>query len=174
LAQVHDLSLGMALLTIAPQEFNIATLAPPNEFVGPNVPFDFKIWQTLVNYHQWASWMEGVADANLVDLDSEPFPYLGRGSKFHLDGPLRVSTLEILHWAPCQKLVYAVVTSQRKFACSYTIEFKPKQHQTAFMFEGEVEVFGLRRLISPLVARRYKRIFKRQCQRLATVLRQIQ
>jgi hypothetical protein len=162
----------MALLTVAPYRFQILLPAPPSEFVGPSLPLEFKIWEILVNYPQWSIWMEGVRAAKLIDSEGSPARGLGRGSKFSLYGPAKVRTLEILHWAPGRKLIYAIGPPRRKTAYSYEIEFDAHRRQASIVLMGEVEVFGLRRLVSRLIAQRYRHLFIRQGERLGKLLNQ--
>lgn len=159
----------MSLLTIAPHKFEISAQAPVNDFCGPPIPFDRRIWDVLVDWSKWKLWMENVKSAE-ISPNTEPNNKLGRGSTFVLYGISEESTLEILHWAPYRKLVYSVGSPKRRFACCYEIDFASEQNLASILVTGELEVLGFRRVVSILLARRYRKIFAHQCRRLANLI----
>ncbi len=160
----------MPLLPITPYEVKFPLQGPPVEFIGPVVPLDHRIWLTLVDYSKWPQWMGAVVDVK-PSADTQHSRHLGRGCTFHLNGVSKVSCLEILHWAPNQKFIYSVATPQRRFACCYEINFDAERHLVSIVLSGEVEAYGLRRLLGPLLAWRYKKIFAHQCQRFANLIK---
>jgi len=160
----------MAILTIPPCSFQIETQAPIEGFVGPIVPGHFKVWQGLVDYQHWHQWMEGAEQVKLVESGDDSFSQLGRGSTFRLRGPTGHRTLEILLWAPSQRLVYLIGTSTGRYACSFEVNLDRQTTTVSVVVGGEIEVLGVRRLVSTLIAYRYQRVFARQCQRLANQL----
>ncbi|MFT4863471.1 MAG: hypothetical protein ACI95C_002703 [Pseudohongiellaceae bacterium] len=159
----------MPLLPISPYELKIPLQPASVEFIGPLAPMDYRIWRALVDYSKWHQWMDAVVDVK-PSADIEYGPHMGRGCVFHLHGVSKVSTLEILHWSPSQTFIYSLGPPQRRFACCYDIDFDAQQHLVSIVLSGEVEVFGLRRLIGPLLAWRFKKVLARQCQRFVTVI----
>ncbi len=164
----------MAIVTIPSQVFKFTDQPSPEELVGPVVPLDFKIWQTLVDYSKWDQWMDDVYDVTLNDPITKPGNDFGRGSTFHLYGESRVRSMQILHWSPCHKFVYSITSSHTKIAHCYEIHLSPELNQASIAVSGEIELRGFKRLVSFLISRRYKKILGRQGQRFAAFINQKQ
>jgi hypothetical protein len=160
----------MSIVTISSQEFKFPDHSLPKERVGPDVPLNFRIWKTLVDYSRWNQWMDDVHDVTLNDPITKPSSDFGRGSTFHLYGSSGVQTLQILHWSPCQKFVYCITSAHPKIAHSYEIHLFPELQQASVTVSGEIEIRGIKRLVSFFITRRHKRILGRQGQRLAVLI----
>ncbi len=156
----------MTLLSFTIPDIKISPTDNELEVVGPTIPVNVKIWQTLADFRHWHLWMDGVERTLRVYDEEELDTSLGRGSKVQLIGSANSHTLEILYWQPPHRFVYATGEKGQRTAVCYEINTNSQTSEAAISVNAEVEVSGLRKMLSPWIALTAKKRLIKQNQSL--------
>ena len=156
----------MTLLSLTIPDIKVSPTAIDLGVVGPTIPVNVKIWQTLADFQHWHLWMAGVERTLRVYDEEELDSSLGRGSKVQLIGSANSDTLEILYWQPPQRFVYATGEKGQRAAVCYEIHTSNQTSEAAISVNSEVEVSGLRKILSPWIALTAKKRLIKQNQSL--------